>query len=271
MEQQTAVSAVSRVNGDLDLLKTLIANGFPAMIEVGLDPPGEVAWLEWYGHYLLAAGYDDTKQALWVYDSLVWDSVDPLLANSPEGRSYGYDELATYWPHFNSSFVVFYEPEREAELAVIVGETWDEAKMWEQSLVDAQLTLANDQTSAFSWFNLGTAFNALGQYKEAAKAFDKAREIGLPWRMMWYQFGPYQAYYEVGRYQDVRDLANITLAARPYFEESFYWRGVASIALGADGSGRADLLAANEFNPWFKPAADMLLELNSENETGIEE
>ncbi len=264
---QTGVGAVSRINGDLDLLKALIANGFPAIIEVGLDPPGEVAWLEWYGHYLLAAGYDDEAQSLWVYDSLIWDSIDPLLANGPDGRAYSYEDLATYWQQFNGAFVVFYEAEREAELAAIVGETWDETRMWEKALVDTQLALVDQQENAFAWFNLGTAYTELGQFEEGAKAFDKARSIGLPWRMMWYQFGPYKAYYEVGRHDDVRLLANTTLAGRPYFEESFYWRGLSSLALGAEGSARADLLAANEFNPWFKPAADMLLELNSEPES----
>lgn len=259
---QTDVGAVSRVNGDLDLLKALIAHGFPVIIEVGLDPPGEVAWLEWYGHYLLAAGYDDNTQALWVYDSLIWDSIDPLLANGPEGRAYSYDDLEIYWPQFNGAFVIFYEEEREAELISIVGETWDETRMWEQALIDAQSALINEQENAFSWFNLGSAYTKVGKYEEAVKAFDKARSIGLPWRMMWYQFGPYEAYYAVGRHDDVRLLANTTLAERPYFEESFYWRGLSSLALGAEGSARADFLAANEFNPWFAPAADKLIELN---------
>ena len=39
----------------------------------------------------------------------------------------------------------------------------------------------------------------------AASAFDEARRIGLPYRMLWYQFGPFEAYLRVGRYQDVID------------------------------------------------------------------
>ena len=44
-------------------------------------------------------------------------------------------------------------------------------------------------------------------YQAAAQAYDQAREIGLPPRMLWYQHRPYIAYDKVGRYQDVLDLA----------------------------------------------------------------
>ena len=50
--------------------------------------------------------------------------------------------------------------------------------------------------------------------EEAAAAFDQARQIGLPWRMLWYQFGPFEAYYETGRYDEVIALADATLQTR---------------------------------------------------------
>jgi tetratricopeptide (TPR) repeat protein len=52
--------------------------------------------------------------------------------------------------------------------------------------------------------------------------------------MLWYQTGPYPAYYYTGRYQDVINLADNTLAvmSEPVLEESFYWRGLAYQALG---------------------------------------
>lgn len=262
VNEQTDVRGIARVNGDLETLKQLLANGFPVIIEVGLEPQGEVAWLEWYGHYLLAAGYDDASQELWVYDSLVWDSINPLLANGPNGRPYSYDELAQFWPQFNSAFVVMYDEAREDEVADILADDWDTELMWERTLSQTKRALLGNQDSAFTWFNLGTAYAETGDYSAAATAFDKAREIGLPWRMLWYQFAPYEAYFEVGRYDDVVMLADITLDGRPFFEESFYWRGRAQLALGNEASGRADLVAANQFNLWFEPAATMLTDLN---------
>ncbi|MFO7682135.1 MAG: tetratricopeptide repeat protein, partial [Chloroflexota bacterium] len=122
---------------------------------------------------------------------------------------------------------------------------------------------ASAPDNAFHWFNLGTAYNALGQYQEAAAAYDQALSIGLPWRMLWYQFGPYQAYYETGRYEDVLLLADTTLKDRPYFEESFYYRALAQAALGKSNAALQDLQKAASFNPNYAPAADALATFNT--------
>jgi len=50
-------------------VKRLVAAGFPVMIELGIEPPGEYRWLGWYGHYLLVVAYGDALQQFWVYDS----------------------------------------------------------------------------------------------------------------------------------------------------------------------------------------------------------
>ncbi len=55
---------------------------------------------------------------------------------------------------------------------------------------------------------------------------------------MWYQFGPFQAYYEVGRYDEVLALANATLATTTHVEELYYWKGMALRALNDDQSAR---------------------------------
>ncbi len=92
----------------------------------------------------------------------------------------------------------------------------------------------------------------------AAQAYDKAFEIYQtlpedlrPYRLMWYQVGPYQAYYNTGRYQDVINLANTTFtwASKPVLEESYYWRGMAYQALGKSNLAIADLKKAAALNP----------------------
>ena len=137
--------------------------------------------------------------------------------------------------------------------------------MWQNNLSVARVDAASDPNNAFYWFNLGTVYNALGQYEQAASAFDQARSIGLPWRMMWYQFGPYEAYYQVGRYEDVILLADVTLKDRPYFEESFYYRGLANAALGNTAEAEKDWTASNKFNPNYEPASTALAQIGSGN------
>ena len=262
VNQFTPQSAYYRVNGNLDILKRLLAANFPVILEIGLDPPGEVAWLEWYGHYVLATGYDDEKQELWLFDSLIWDVASLANTNSVAGRSMPYSDLEIYWPHFNRSYVVIYDTEREAEMAAILGDDFDTIKMWERALEDNKNELNANDSDAFAWFNMGTAYMSLGRHDEAVVAYDKSRSIGLPWRMLWYQFGPYESYYRTGRYPDVILLANTTLSGRPYFEESFYYRGLAHQAMGDIASARNDLQTAVNFNPNFQAAVNALNSLD---------
>jgi tetratricopeptide (TPR) repeat protein len=72
---------------------------------------------------------------------------------------------------------------------------------------------------------------------------------------MWYQVGPYQAYYYTGRYQDVIDLANTTFSwvSQPVLEESYYWRGMAYAAMGDLNRAIYDFKKATLINPNYTP------------------
>ena len=76
--------------------------------------------------------------------------------------------------------------------------------------------------------------------------------------MLFYQFGPYAAYFNVGRYQDVIDLATATLNARPELEESYVWRGWAWYMLGKRTQAITDFRAALAINPNFTDAQSAL-------------
>ncbi len=73
----------------------------------------------------------------------------------------------------------------------------------------------------------------LQDYDGAAQAYDQAFAIyptipekQRPWRMVWYQTGPYFAYFFTRRYYDVISLATDTIdnINEPTMEESYYWR-----------------------------------------------
>jgi hypothetical protein len=83
-----------------------------------------------------------------------------------------------------------------------------------------------------------------------------------PWRMLWYQTGPYFAYFYSGRYQDVINLASQTIdaASEPYIEESFYWRAMSEAALGEQSKAIDDLKISLEYHPGFSPS---LAEMNT--------
>ncbi len=262
VNEQTPFQAVFRSNGNRDTLRRLVANNLPVIVEIGIEPPGEYRWMGWYGHYLLVVAYDDSQEQFWVYDSWFGTSEEPLQNAHPDGRKLSYSELEKLWPQFNRNYIVPYETEQAEDVVSIIGDEMDDQTMWENTLAAAQTDITDEPNNAFYWFNLGTAYNALEQYVEAATAFDQARALGLPWRMLWYQFGPYEAYYKTGRYDDVILLADVTLKDRPYFEESYYYKGLALAAQGDNDEAKRNLELAVEFNPNYNPAMKALAVMN---------
>jgi tetratricopeptide (TPR) repeat protein len=265
VNEQTEFSAMTRTNGNLYALRRLIGEGFPVIVEIGIDPPGEYAWMDWYGHYLLVVAYDSAEEAFWVYDSWFGTSEVPGENADDEGRLISFETLDSYWRQFNRNYVVLFAPEQRAQVSAIIGEQMVDEVMWQAALERVRSEINAEPDNAFLWFNLGTVYNALGDYERGAAAFDKARSIGLPWRMLWYQFGPYEAYYQTGRYEDVILLADVTLQDRPYFEESYYYKGLAQLALGDSDGAAENLQRAVDFNPNFSPAAEALQKMSLAN------
>jgi hypothetical protein len=225
---------IARENGTLDRLKLLLSNGFPVILEVGLSRNDTGGWI---GHDVLIAGYDDAGAHFVV--------MDPLTG--PQ-QKLAQDVLDAGWQALNRRYVLVYPGEKEAVARAILGNDMNDEAMYTNALARARAEIAANPQDAFAYFNLGTNLNGLRQYQEAATAFDRAREIGLPRRMMWYQFGPYVAYLLSGRNADVISLANTNLRATAALEEAHYYKGLALSALGQADKARAELRAALRYN-----------------------
>lgn len=255
---ETELQAISRVNGRLQMIRQFLSEGIPVIVEYGLQPENEYRWLDWLGHYLLVTAYDDEQESMWVFDSWPRTGEIPDENFVFEPIEISYEELDRNWRAFNRAYIAIYEPEKADVVAAIVGDDVDDDTMWQNALGSVQDELQAEPENAFLWFNLGTVFNASGDYERAAAAFDQARAIGLPWRMLWYQFGPYEAYYQMGRFDEVILLADITLKDRPYFEEAYFYKALAQLELGQVDEARGNLQKAIEFNPNFTRAKTSL-------------
>lgn len=247
------LNAVVRVNGTPERLRQYVDAGIPVLIETWLDHDGGM------GHYRLVVGYDDAARQWIVYDSYISDGLDPK-APYP-GIRMGYDDLARLWRVFNGAYVLITDAAREAAAQQILGDEADDGVMWQRALERAQAEATANLGDAFAWFNLGSSLTAQGRYAEAASAFDQARVIGLPWRMLWYQFAPFQAYYEAGRHQELLALADSVIATAGNIEETFYWRGRALQALGDIDAARQAYRRAAELNSNYTAAQQALSEL----------
>lgn len=252
---QTPLKAITRVGGDLELIKKFVAAGFPVIVEKGFEGPNFDGWM---GHYEVVSGYDDAKGRFIAQDSYI-------MANLPVP----YQEMEANWRAFNYTYILVYPPEREAEIFAILGPQADEAYNYQYAAQKAsdEIYALTGRDQFFAWYNRGTNLVHLQDYAGAAAAYDEAfalyptiPEKARPWRMVWYQTGPYFAYYYSGRYQDVLTLATTTIdtANEPAIEESFYWRGMAKAALGDTNGAIADFETALEWHPGFEPAVYQL-------------
>ncbi|MBN1121397.1 MAG: C39 family peptidase [Anaerolineae bacterium] len=240
---------IVRVDGDLDLIQRLIDAGYPVMIEKGFDP--EPDRLGWMGHYLLIYGYSKTDRTFWTMDSYLGP-----------GQQEPYDYINRMWQHFNRTYLVVYPPDQYAEVAAIIGQDIDTQTMYTGALATAQIEAQADPDNPYAWFNIGSSLVALGDSANAASAFDIARSKGTPWRMLWYQFGPYEAYLNVGgdRLNDVITLADTVLANNEYSEEAYYYKGRALEAMGYHDEAIECYEKASTLNPHFELAEIALAE-----------
>ncbi|NOY98851.1 MAG: tetratricopeptide repeat protein [Chloroflexi bacterium] len=257
VNDQTEFRALTRYGGDIDLVKRFVAAGFPVLAEKGYyeaDYTGKIAWL---GHYQFVTGYDEAEKKLIVQDT--WN-------DGPNFRI-AYDTFDEGWRSFDYLFMLVYPPDREQEIFDLLGPWSDE--MWANQhaleVAEGETQTLDGIDEFFAWFNTGTSLVQLQRYAEAAEAYDRAfglyAQLGQdnqqrPYRIMWYQTGPYWAYYYAGRYQDVINLANTTLnetISEPTLEESLYWRAMAEYATGDFVSALADMREAVRLNPNFSP------------------
>jgi len=172
----------------------------------------------------------------------------------------GADQLVPYrdldegWRSFNRAYLYLYPPGAQSVIDGLLGPDADPDANRQRALEAAGRELEDDPEDAYAWFNLGTNLVYFERYGEAAQAFDKALAIGLPWRFTRYQFGPYIAYFHQGRYNDLIDLAEATLARTPNAEESLLWRGWGRYRLGDSQGAIEDFRAALSVNPSYQDA-----------------
>ncbi len=264
VREEAGLGALVRVGGDLDTLKRLIAAGFPVVVEKGPHFRDINYQMTWMGHYQTLTGYNDPGGYFIAQDSYI----------EPDFHQ-PYDVLIDEWRSFNYTFLVVYPPEKENDVLNLLGRDADETRNYQNALKKAQNEIyeTSGVNQFFAMFNYGTNLVYLRDYSGAAKAYDQAfmmydalptDDAIRPYRILWYQTGPYYAYYYTGRYADViekatRNSIEMVRDTVPALEESFYWRGMAKVAIGDEDGGEDDFRTCLEYHQDFNPC---VLELN---------
>ncbi len=236
--QAQGFQAPIRVNGDLDTLRTLLANNIPVIIEQWLERSGDPLT----GHYRLARGYDQDAGTIIVNDSYLGPNL-----------SYPEATFDRWWRAFNRLYIPVYRPDQEPLVRAIVGEAvWEPAAMWQAAGARAGAEVASSP-DLYGWFNLGTARLRQGDAAGAVQAFDQAIVAGLPERMLWYQFGPFEAFNVTGQWERTLQLSQPLVGLK--IEEVHFHRGVALEGLGRAQEALAEYQSAVTFNARYAPAA----------------
>lgn len=243
------LKAEFRVGGSLELLKRLMAAGLPVMVEESfyINKPFWPNDDLWAAHYLLLTGYDDASQTFTGQDS--FHGADQKVA---------YATLDNYWHIFNRVYILVYRPEQEDTVKSILGADWDPNLNRQHALATAQVEAQSNPKDAFAWFNVGSNLVYFGRYAEAASTYDTARDLGLPQRMLRYQFGTFFAYFHSSRTEDLLTLTEYALQRTPNAEEALLWHGWALYRKGDTAGAVADFRKALKANPNGQDAKNAL-------------
>ena len=265
VQENTEFSALVRMGGDLQTLKSLLAAGFPVMVEKGIEG---VNFEGWMGHYNLVIGYDDAREVFFTQDSYNLLHVENWQNST--GFEVTYDTMISDWRAFNNVFLVVYPQDKTNDVLNSLGPLADETNAYrvayDRALQEIKI-LTDPRDLYFAWFNAGTSLVYLKDYSGAALAYDTAfglypqiPEKSRPYRIVWYQTGPYFAYYYTQRFNDVIVLADKTIknVAKPGLEESFYWRALAKLSLGDEDGAVEDLRESLVWHEGFVPSVNQL-------------
>jgi hypothetical protein len=250
VNDNTGVRALTRIGGDMELLKSFIANKIPVLVETGYMYEGS----SWLGHYQTVVGYDDALDVFYIYDSYLG------TGENGAGMPKSYADFDKDWENFNRTFIAVYTQDAENTVRTILGNWADPTWAAEHALEISQEEAGKNPQNPFAWYNLGSSLTRLGRYDEAAAAYDQSRRVGdIPWRITLYQFGPFEAYYNVKRYDEVLALVDAAMNnGGEFVEEIYYWQGKALEAQGNTTQAAESFRQALQHNPRFAAAQDDL-------------
>ncbi len=241
------LKAVSRVNGDIQMLKWLTSNNIPVVVKTWLKQDEDI------GHFRLVKGFDESKQVI-------------IQDDSYEGKDkeFSYYDFLKLWQPFNYNYIVVYKPEQEALVKAILKQEWQEQTAWENALSRAQKETQLTPDNPYPLFNQATSFYHLGEYEKTVQIF-KQVEQDLPKRMLWYQIEPVKSYQQLGRYDEALALiARILSSNNKAFSELYQIRGEIYYDQGKKQEAKQEFEQALFYNKNYQEPLKWLEKISSE-------
>lgn len=239
--KEQGFEALQRPNGDIRMIKTLIANDIPVVVRTWLNDYEDI------GHFRIVKGYNDETGTIIQDDSYQGPNL-----------TYTYNAFNTLWQPFNYGYILVYPKEKAAVVAAILGSQMDEETAYRDSIIRAEQELAENPKAFYPLFNIATASYYLGDYQKTVTYYEQAAP-SLPQRMLWYQIEPILAYQKTGSDEAVFALTNRILnTGNQAYSELYEIRGEIYKKQGDMQSARSEFEKAHFYNTNF-PTADEAL------------
>lgn len=230
-----------RPGGSVEVLQRLVALDLPVVTRTWLKVNDDI------GHYRVVKGYDKASGTLIQDDSL-------------QGKNLTYTnaDFDTIWRKFGYEFLVLVPEEKVGQVERVLGGLVDEQEAWQSSVDLFEDELAANSNDLDARFQLSIALYHVGEYQQSVEEFEKV-EARLPFRALWYQIEPIQAYMALRDYDRVFAITDKILNNHNRaFSELYYMRGKIYQERGQDELARAEFEKALVYNRNFELAKQAL-------------
>lgn len=235
-----------RPNGNIELLKKLIANDFPVLMRTLLEADEDFA------HYRVIKGYDDTTREIIQDDSY-----------QGKNKRYSYDDFMEIWKPFNYEYLVLVPPEKRKVIEAILGEELDEKIAWENASQTAGKELSLDSSDTLARLNLSVSLYYVGDFAGSVREFEKI-ENDLPRLTLWYRIEPIRAYAALGNSARLFGLSDKILRdGNPAFSELYLLRGESYKGRGNIEAAKNEFEKALLYNSNLKSAQEALASVSN--------
>lgn len=231
----------TRPHGSIQLLKEFIAQGIPVIIETTLTKDDDI------GHFRVVKGYDDSQGVIIQDDSMQGHNI-----------RFSYEDIDTIWKQYDYGYVVLVPKDEQNAAETILGKDLNVKNAWQEAASLNQQALEKDPNDINIRFNLSVALYYLGQYKQSVNEFEKV-ESKLPFRTLWYQIEPIEAYFVLGNYERVFALTDEILNnGNRAFSELYIIRGKIYQKQGNIQAAKAEFEKAVFYNVNMQAAQQLL-------------
>ncbi|MBI2020534.1 tetratricopeptide repeat protein, partial [Candidatus Daviesbacteria bacterium] len=127
----------------------------------------------------------------------------------------------------------------------------DPENAWKNAVKLSESQLQDNPEDIYARFNLSVALYNAGEYQKSTSEFEKV-ENKLPFRTLWYQIEPIQAYFELGNYDRVFEITDRVLNNHNRaFSELYFIRGQIYLKQGDKEGAKEEFEKASFYNKNF--------------------